>query len=87
MEFKIGQRVICTESHDDNFDIINRTGKIIAHISKTLYGVEFDKEIEQGHDCGEIDIDTDTIVRGKYGYCWNIRERKLKLYNKNKRVE
>jgi hypothetical protein len=87
MKFKVGQRVKCIAEHDGNIDIIGKTGKIICHIDENLYGIEFDKEIEHGHNCRDIDVDTMKEVYGKDGHCWNIRAKKLRPYNKNKRVE
>ena len=63
-EFKIGDRVICTEQHEGNHSIVGEAGEIIENYCRDVWKVRFDKEIG-GHGYG--------------GRNWNIHESKLRI--------
>ena len=71
--YQIGDRVLCTEKHDGNMNIVNEVGTIICEERSGLsgkivrYGVEFDNYIA-AHDCGG---------RAKYGHGYYIPPEKL----------
>lgn len=84
MNYKVGDRVKCICDVDDNEDIVGKKGKIvnIQDLEYYEYGVEFDEEIEHGHDAGD---------KGKKGHCWfmgddDIEPVKDKVKTSNKRI-
>lgn len=69
-KFKVGDRVKCIKEYDDNKDIVGKVGTI-REISLPSYIVEFDNEIEKGHNGFGV---------GKKGYCWNFNINKAPQY-------
>lgn len=69
--FQEGDRVIGTDSYDGNDDIVGMTGTIRLVEGNGIYSVEYDDEIEGGHDCG-INIPS--------GYGWHTHVRALAPY-------
>lgn len=49
--FKIGDRVRCVDSYEDNDMIIDEVGTVIHRLDDCTVGVEFDVEFDDGHDC------------------------------------
>lgn len=74
--FKIGDEVVCTESHDGNIHIIGKSGRI-ALKNDIEYLVVFDEFID-GHEGYNDEAGEPS---GEYGYCWWIRPTKLELAN------
>jgi hypothetical protein len=77
-DFNIGDRVlyIYNEKLRDTStglrnDLFGFTGTIIGDITySSNYAVEFDKEFSGGHDCDN---------QGKYGFCYYVNGKALKL--------
>lgn len=74
--FKIGDEVVCKESHDGNIYIIGKSGHIKLG-NGYEYLIVFDEFIDghegYNHDLGE--------PSGKYGFCWWVTPDKLEHVN------
>lgn len=76
--FVMGARVMCLENYrkaGSNVDVIGKFGKIVNCLGASLYGIEFDEPITNGHS---------STSTGKRGHCWNILSKNLGLTGKQK---
>ena len=62
MNYKIGDRVICTKAFCGKSEAVGKTGTVIKNGLTGYVGVQFDDYI-RGHGCAG---------NGKHGYCWNF---------------
>lgn len=69
--FQEGDRVIGTDSFDGNDDIVGMTGTIRLVEGNDMYSVEYDEEIEGGHDCNGL---------MEHGYGWHTHASSLAPY-------
>ena len=69
--FKEGDRVIGVDSFDGNEDIVGTPGIIRYVEGDNMYSVDYDDEIEGGHDCGGCTRD---------GHGWHTHARSLAPY-------
>lgn len=68
MQFRVGMMVKCIKGYQNNYDIVDKVGKIIeihdnTGINEIMCIIQFNKRIERGHDGWGY---------GKRGYCWNV---------------
>lgn len=74
-KFRAGDRVLCTDSWDDNSNITGRVGTIVVEEGEHgigIVGVEFDAEIYGGHSLRDS---------CKNGYGWYLSDRVLVEYS------
>lgn len=79
-ELSVGDRVICTRTHDGNERAVNQLGTIVRHLKYKvdggLFTVEFDEDIK-GHDGEWWDGYGRCYQKFKQGHCWNFPSEKL----------
>jgi hypothetical protein len=84
MKFKKGDRVIATVEVGD-MRLINAVGTVLFIKDNSNLSIQFDKFID-GHDGSDYEFLTGKYIEGKWGYCWYVSPRFLKILNTNKRI-